>query len=83
MTHGHEVLAMMQGKVYTEEGLLKAIIEQFGPDERFYTCSAENLTAQGLIDFLKEHGKFMPMALLLTHQRFVTTRNRNSKNEQD
>lgn len=38
MTHGHEVLAMMQGKAYTEEGLLKAIIEQFGPDERFYTC---------------------------------------------
>jgi len=36
MTHGHEVLAMMQGKTYTEEGLLKAIIEQFGPDERFY-----------------------------------------------
>lgn len=62
MTHGHEVLVMMQGKAYTEEGLLKAIIEQFGPDERFYTCSAENLTAQGLIDFLKEHGKFMPMA---------------------
>ena len=51
MTHGHEVLAMMQGNAYTEEGLLKAIIEQFGPDERFYTCSAENLTAQGLIEF--------------------------------
>ena len=46
MTHGHEVLAMMQGHSYTE---------------RFYTCSAENLTAQGLIDFLQEHGKFMPM----------------------
>ena len=61
MTHGHEVLAMMQGKSYTEEGLLKAIIEQFGPDERFYTCSADNLTAQGLIDFLKSHGKFKPM----------------------
>jgi len=61
MTHGHEVLAMMQGKSYTEEGLLNAIIEQFGPDERFYTCSADNLTAQGLIDFLKSHGKFKPM----------------------
>ena len=60
MTHGHEVLAMMQGKAFTEEGLLKAIIEKFGSDERFYTCSAENLTAQELIDFLKEHGKFMP-----------------------
>lgn len=61
MTHGHEVLAMMQGKAFTEEGLLTAIIERFGENERFYTCSAENLTAQELIDFLKEHGKFMPM----------------------
>lgn len=52
---------MMQGHSYTEKSLLEAIIAKFGADERFYTCSAENLTAQGLIDFLKEHGKFMPM----------------------
>ena len=61
MTHGHEVLAMMQGHSYTEQSLLEAIIDRFGPEERFYTCSAEDLTAQGLIDFLKAHGKFMPM----------------------
>ncbi len=60
MTHGHEVLEMMQGHSYTEKSLLEAILEKFGPDERFYTCSAENLTAQGLIDFLKERGKFKP-----------------------
>ena len=60
MTHGHEVLTMMQGHSYTEQSLLEAIIDRFGADERFYTCSAENLTAQGLIDFLKDHGKFMP-----------------------
>ena len=61
MIHGHEVLAMMQGHSYSENSLLEAIIEKFGADERFYTCSAENLTAQGLIDFLKEHGKFKLM----------------------
>ena len=61
MIHGHEVLAMMEGHYYSEKSLLEAIIEKFGADERFYTCSAENLTAQGLIDFLKEHGKFKPM----------------------
>lgn len=61
MIHGHEVLDMMQGHSYTEKSLLEAIIDRFGAEERFYTCSAENLTAQGLIDFLKEHGKFMPM----------------------
>ena len=60
MTHGHEVLEMMQGHSYTEKSLLKAIIEKFGPEERFYTCSADNLTARGLIDFLKDRGKFMP-----------------------
>ena len=61
MTHGHEVLAMMQGHSYSEKSLLEAIIAKFGSEERFYTCSADNLTAQGLIDFLKSHGKFKPM----------------------
>ena len=51
---------MMQGHSYSEKNLLEAIIEKFGTEERFYTCSAENLTAQELIDFLKEHGKFKP-----------------------
>ena len=51
---------MMQGRSYTEKSLLEAIIEKFGPEERFYTCSADNLTARGLIDFLKERGKFKP-----------------------
>ncbi len=60
MTHGHEVLAMMQGHSYSEKSLLEAIIEKFGTEERFYTCSAENLTAQELINFLKEYGKFKP-----------------------
>ena len=60
MTHGHEVLEMMQGHSYTEKSLLEAIIEKFGSEERFYTCSADNLTARGLIDFLKDRGKFMP-----------------------
>lgn len=60
MAHGHEVLAMMQGNSYTKESLLKAIIDRFGSDERFYTCHAENLTAQELIDFFISHGKFMP-----------------------
>lgn len=61
MTHGHEVLAMMQGQSYTEQRLLEAIVSKFGPEERFYTCCAENLTAQELIEFLKSHGKFKPV----------------------
>ena len=61
MTHGHEVLAMMEGNSYpTKDSLVKAIVEKFGSEERFYTCSADNLTASQLVDFLEEHGKFMP-----------------------
>ena len=60
--HGHEVLHMMlqSGKAYSRSSLLTQIIANFGPDARFYTCSAQNLTAEGLIDFLEANGKFVP-----------------------
>jgi probable metal-binding protein len=60
--HGHEVMQMMlqSGKPYTRTSLLKDIVAKFGPDARFHTCSAENLTAEGLIDFLQSKGKFVP-----------------------
>lgn len=61
MTHGHEVLHMMEGNSYaTKQQLIDAIISRFGADERFYTCSAEDLTAAELVDFLEARGKFMP-----------------------
>lgn len=60
MTHGHEVLHMMEGNSYTREGLVKAIVDKFGPRERFYTCHAEGLTAEELVDFLEGRGKFVP-----------------------
>ena len=59
--HGHEVMQMMvngQGS-YTRETLLRAIIDRFGESTRFYTCSAENMTATELIDFLESRGKFV------------------------
>ncbi len=61
MTHGHEVLHMMEGKSYkTRRELIDAIIERFGADERFHTCSAEGMTAAELVDFLEARGKFKP-----------------------
>ncbi|WP_314664260.1 YecH family metal-binding protein [Prevotella aurantiaca] len=61
MVHGHEVLHMMEGNSYsTKESLVKAIVDKFGADERYYTCSAEGMTAAELVDFLEERGKFMP-----------------------
>ena len=61
MVHGHEVLHMMEGNSYsTKESLVKAIVDKFGADERYYTCSVEGMTAAELVDFLEERGKFMP-----------------------
>ena len=47
---------------YSVESLKCAIISKFGVDARFYTCSAENLTADDLIAFLREKGKFIAQA---------------------
>jgi probable metal-binding protein len=59
--HGHEVMQIMlqSGKLYTRDSLLKDIVSKFGPDSRFHTCSAENLTPEGIIDFLEAKGKFV------------------------
>jgi probable metal-binding protein len=60
--HGHEVIQMMlqSGKAYTRGSLLTDIVSTFGSDARFFTCSAQNFTAEGIIDFLQAKGKFVP-----------------------
>lgn len=61
MTHGHEVLHMMEGNAYSsKQELVDAIQARFGKEERFYTCSATDMTAAELVDFLYAKGKFMP-----------------------
>ena len=62
--HGHAVLEMMaaSGQAYTPESLRAAIVERFGPEARFYTCSAESMTADQLITFLHNRGKFQAAA---------------------
>ncbi len=60
--HGHEVLNMMlaDGQSWTTARLVAAIEEKFGQAARFYTCSAEGMTATQLVDFLAARGKFIP-----------------------
>ena len=62
--HGHEVLNMMieSGEQYTEQSLVAAIQARFGTEERFHTCSAEEMTAGELVAFLAARGKFIPAA---------------------
>lgn len=58
--HAHEVLHMMEGNSYSESSLKEAIIERFGAQQHFYACSADNMSIDELIVFLKHKGKFMP-----------------------
>ena len=59
--HGHEVMQMMveSSEPFTRASLKTAIDHRFGPEARFFTCSAENLTADELIGFLAQKGKFI------------------------
>jgi probable metal-binding protein len=53
-------MMVASARSYTRTSLHAAITGRFGHDARFYTCSAANLTADDLILFLEQHGKFKP-----------------------
>lgn len=57
--HGGQVkqLVINSGKTYTKESLVEFIHETFGEDTRFFSCSADNLTAEELISFFENNGK--------------------------
>ena len=50
---------LASGKTYTRESLVEAIVRKFGASTRFHTCSAADLTAEGLVDFLDAKGKLV------------------------
>jgi probable metal-binding protein len=59
--HGHEVLQMMldSGKTYTKASLVHDIIQRFGGEARYHTCSAEDMAAGQLVEFLDSRGKLV------------------------
>jgi probable metal-binding protein len=59
--HGHQVMEMMakSAKTYSRVALKAEIAEKFGDDALFHVCHDDNLTADGLIDFLASQGKFV------------------------
>ena len=61
--HGHEVMEMMINSniAYTEASLEAAINEKFGPEARFFVCTADGMTAAELVLCLKNKGKFQPI----------------------
>ncbi|BBT78587.1 YecH family metal-binding protein [Aeromonas allosaccharophila] len=62
--HGHEVMEMMlaHGGQFTRASLKQAMAERFGAEARFHTCSASEMDAEALIDFLAARGKFIDSA---------------------
>lgn len=62
MAHGHDVLHFMEGQTFSsKENLVEAIVNHFGTEERFHTCSAEGMDAATLVDFLSNRNKFITM----------------------
>ena len=59
--HGHQVMEMMaeSKKTYSRASLKAEIAEKFGDNACFHVCYDDNLTADGLIDFLAAQGKFV------------------------
>jgi probable metal-binding protein len=58
--HGHEVIQLIAAadRAFSRAELLEEIGRKFGAEARFHTCSAEDLSAAGLIEFLVARGKF-------------------------
>ena len=58
--HAREILEMMirGGKRYSNESLSREVLETFGPQARFYTCSGSGLDAYEIVLHLWGKGKF-------------------------
>lgn len=59
--HAHEVMHMMLelNRDFSRETLAEAIVDRFGSNARFCSCSAENMDVDGVIAFLESRGKFV------------------------
>ena len=44
---------------FTRDSLRQAIHDRFGREARFFTCSAQDMSTDELIDFLAARGKFV------------------------
>ena len=71
--HAHEVMHMMleRDEAFTRESLARAIVERFGEDARFHSCSASGMDVDAVIAFLESRGKFVAR-----EDGFNTARNR-------
>ena len=65
--HGHEVIYFLVDSGPTpQQAFIENLIEHFGDKTTYYTCSAKNLNAYGIVDLLIIKGKFIKTANGLT-----------------
>lgn len=57
--HGHEVIHMVIEKPCTKDELKQRIINTYGEQVQFHTCSAQHMTPDQIIEFLEKRGKFI------------------------
>jgi probable metal-binding protein len=59
--HAHDVMHMMleSDESFNRESLAQAIIERFGANTTFCSCSASGMDVEKVIDFLESRGKFV------------------------
>ena len=62
--HAHEVMHMMLelNTGFSRDSLYRAIIDRFGEDAKFHSCSEAGMDADKVIDFLESRGKFVARA---------------------
>mgnify|MGYP003110817385 FL=1 len=59
--HGHQVMEMMleHGESLTPQALKELMHAKFGAEAHYHTCSAQEMDADALIEFLEKKGKFI------------------------
>jgi len=62
--HAHEVMHMMLelDRDFSRESLSQAIVERFGVDAKFHSCSQAGMDVHAVVDFLESRGKFVARA---------------------
>ncbi len=60
LIHGREVMQMIatSEKIFTKESLINEIFNKFGEETRFFNCSSPDMTAEEIIAFFENKGKF-------------------------
>ena len=57
--HAHEVLQMIQvqGLPATREDLVNKIVQEFGNEATYFSCSDQDMSAESLVSFFEAMGK--------------------------